>query len=107
MNPKLKLNNFFLGGVGGAGIDGWTDEQAQTNLPVTGEGARVSDFFHKESGERGQGRGLGLVIFFHKESKSKKKFRGVGGEAVWGRGRWMDRRTGPNQFAPSTSKLGA
>ena len=25
-----------------------------------------------------------------------------------GRGRWMDRRTGPNQFAPSTSsKLGA
>ena len=34
------------------------------------------------------------------------------GEVSWGgvrgRGRWMDRRTGPNQFAPSTSsKLGA
>ena len=24
---------FFFGGEGGRGIDGWTDEQAQTNLP--------------------------------------------------------------------------
>ena len=51
------------------------------------------------------------MIFFHKESKSKKKlFLGGGGrgcEAGWGMGRWMDRRTGPNQFAPSTSKLEA
>ena len=34
----------------------------------------------------------------------------VGGIIIggWGRGRWMDRRTGTNQFAPSTSsKLGA
>ena len=63
------------------------------------------------------GRGLELVIFFHKESKSKKNFffggegGGVGdgdGELGEGRGRWMDRRTGPNQFTPSTSsKLGA
>ena len=55
--------------------------------------------------------------FFHTESKSKIFFflggggvGGVGGWRVWGegRGRWMDRRTGPNQFAPSTSsKLGA
>ena len=33
-NPNL--NNFFFfggGGVGG-GVDGWTDEQAQTNLPL-------------------------------------------------------------------------
>ena len=49
--------------------------------------------------------------FFHKESKSKKKnLGGGGGEGVrgdGGRGRWMDRRTSPNQFAPSTSsKLG-
>ena len=48
--------------------------------------------------------------FFHKESKSKKKmfffFGGGGGEGAGGR--WMDRRTGPNQFAPSAfSKLGA
>ena len=34
-----------------------------------------------------------------------RPFGGVMG--VWGRGRRMDRRTGPNQFAPSTSsKLG-
>ena len=47
---------------------------------------------------------------FHKESKSKKNFFGgggwMGGGGGW-RGRWMDRRTGPNQFASSTSsKLG-
>ena len=46
--------------------------------------------------------------FFYKDSKSKEKNCG-GGE--WsgggGRGRWTDRRTGPNQFSPSTSsKLG-
>ena len=46
------------------------------------------------------------MILFHKESKSKtKKIGGGGGEEGWvgegrrGRGRWMDRRTGPNQFA--------
>ena len=68
-----------MGGVGG-GIDGWTDEQAQTNLPL-----------------------------LHKESKLKKRkiffFGGVVGRVV-GRGGWMVRRAGPNQFAPSTfSKL--
>ena len=41
----------------------------------------------------------------------KKKWRGGGGGGrgvcVCGGGRWMDRRTGLNQFAPSTSsKLG-
>ena len=36
-------------------------------------------------------------FFFLKESK----LGDWGG--VLGRGRWMDRRTGPNQFAPSTS----
>ena len=60
-------------------MDGWTDEQAQTNLPVTGEGARVSDFFSQRIGGKGAGGGgLGLVIFFHKESKSKKKIGGGG-----------------------------
>ena len=49
------------------------------------------------------------MIFFTKNPYIKTKFFGVvvGG---WGRveGRCMDRRTGPNQFAPSTSsKLGA
>ena len=47
------------------------------------------------------------MILFHKESKSKTKKnwggggeRRVGlGEGRRGRGRWMDRRTGPNQFA--------
>ena len=42
--------------------------------------------------------------FFNKESKSRR-----GGGVKWGggRGKWMDRRTGPKQFAPSTSlKLG-
>ena len=47
------------------------------------EGARVSEFF------LGGGGGVGMW---------------VGG----GRGRWMDRQTGSNKFAPSTSsKLGA
>ena len=56
----------------GGGVDGWTNEQAQTNL--------------------GGGGGGG----------------GGGGMGYGGRGRWMDKRTGPNQFAPSTSsKLGA
>ena len=50
--------------------------------------------------------------FFHKESKSKKKFfffffLGGGGGGGRAGGRWMDRRTGPHLFAPSTfSKLG-
>ena len=50
------------------------------------------------------------MIFFHKQSKSKKKSFWGGAGAGWGggRGRLMDRRTGPNHFAPSTSsKLGA
>ena len=58
------------------------------------------------------------MIFFYKESKSKKGkkntfsyfffFGGGRGAGGGGRGRWMNRRTGPNQFAPSTSsKLGA
>ena len=34
-NPNLKKKIFFLGGGGvGGGEDGWTDEQAQTNLPL-------------------------------------------------------------------------
>ena len=51
--------------------------------------------------------------FFQTESKSKKKTLGGGGDGGHvgkgvGGGRWMDRQTGPNQFAPSTSsKLGA
>ena len=47
------------------------------------------------------------MIIFTKNQNLKKKSgrRGMGGG---GRGRWMDRRTGPNQSAPSTSsKLGA
>ena len=55
------------------------------------------------------------MIFFHTEFKSKKKnfffFLGGGGDGGLGRvcvcvgggGSWMERRTGPNQFAPSTS----
>ena len=49
------------------------------------------------------------MIFFHKESKSKKKkyLGGGGGSGLGvrggGGGRWMDSRTGPYQFAPSTS----
>ena len=33
---KQKKNIFFFGGGGGRGgwVDGWTDEQAQTNLPL-------------------------------------------------------------------------
>ena len=46
------------------------------------------------------------MTFFHKESKSD--FFAGGGGGGRGRSRWMDRQTGPKQFAPSTSsKLGA
>ena len=58
--------------------------------------------------------------FLHKQSQSKKNvffffffFGGGGGgggvgRGEGGRGRWMDRGTSPNQFAPSTfSKLGS
>ena len=46
--------------------------------------------------------------FFHKEFKLKKKYQGMCEGEGEGRGRWMDRRTGLNQFVPSTSsKLGA
>ena len=33
---KRKKNGGWLGGVsgGGGGVDGWSDEQAQTNLPL-------------------------------------------------------------------------
>ena len=63
------LNNVFGGGWGGG---------------VAAGGARI------------------LSDFFHKESKSKKKtfLFGCGGDGGWrGGGRWMDSRTGPNQFA--------
>ena len=54
-------------------------------------------------------------MIFYKESTSKKIIfleagGGGGGGGLEGRGggRWMDSRTGPNQFALSTSsKLGA
>ena len=74
-------------------------------------------------GGGGGGGGSVIVFFFYKESKSKKNFFFFGGgggvegglarvneffstknpnlkKKNW-RGRWMDRRTGPNQFAPS------
>ena len=48
--------------------------------------------------------GARVSEFFYKESKSKKKKNSIGGgEMVAGWGIWMDRGTGPNQFAPSTS----
>ena len=60
-----------------------------------GGGARVSDFFYKESKSK------------KKRNKKKIIFWGEGGEGWWW-GRWTVRRTGPNQFAPSTSlRLGA
>ena len=44
--------------------------------------------------------------FTFTESKCRKKIF-LGGVEGRDGGRWMDRRTGPNQFAPSTSsKLG-
>ena len=44
--------------------------------------------------------------YFYKYSKAEKKKWGVGGGGGGG-GRWMDRQTGPNQFAHLTSsKLG-
>ena len=43
MIPNLKIKLFFIGGGGGVGrggvggggwVDGWTDKQAKTNLPL-------------------------------------------------------------------------
>ena len=58
------------------------------------------------------GGGSRLTKFFSTKIPNLKKFffffGGGGGGRGGGRGRWMDRRTGPIQFAPSTSsKLGA
>ena len=82
--------------------------------------AGISEFFYYESefkmnfffwggegggwGERAAGE-LEQVIFSIKNPNLERKNN-------WGwvgeKDRWMDRRTGPNQFAPSTSKkLGA
>ena len=75
-----------------------------------GGGAKFSDFFTKDPNLNffGGVRGPGARVsdFFYKESKSKKKrkkcvWAGVG--RGWGRGRWTDIRTGPIPFAPSTS----
>ena len=78
--------------MGGGGVYGWTDEQAETNLQPTN-----------------------LRSFFTKNPNLKKRrifFSGGGGG---GGGGWVVRvgvgkgyMDGPNQFAPSTSsKLGA
>ena len=71
----------------------WAGEEGREE-----EGARVSEIF----------------ITKNPNLKKKQSFFfwgggvGGGGEGGRGRGRSMDRRTGPNQFAPSTfSKLGA
>ena len=53
-----------------------------------GEGARVSEFFFTKN----QNQKLKKNIFLGR----------MGGVRGRRRGRWMDRRTGPNQFAPST-----
>ena len=57
---------------------------------------------------------LESVIFFHTESKYKKDIFFGGAGLGWGGGGgaggdgWLDRRTSPDQFAPSiSSKLGA
>ena len=77
---KNKNNIFFLAGEGGGGGK-----------------ARVSDFFTKNPN-------LKRKFFFFWGGGGG---RGLGGVRR-GRGTWMDRQTGPNQFAPSTSsKLGA
>ena len=84
MNPNLTKKNYFAVGGGGGG---W------------------------RLGGVGGGRGARVIEFFHKQSKSKKTWGGWGWgqrEGGRGRGRWKDRRTGPNQLSPSTSsKLGA
>ena len=62
-----------------------------------------------------EGRVSEFFSFFRTETKSKKIFfwgggGGMGGGCVcWGGvvDRWMDRRTGLNQFAPTPLKLGA
>ena len=63
-------------------------------------------FFFGGGGAGGAGAGGARVsdLFSQRIQILKKKNTGVGGGVGGaGRGRWMDRRTGLNQFAPSTS----
>ena len=58
-------------------------------------------------GGGGRGEGARVSELSCKESKSIFFAGGGGGVGWWGwwgggGGRWTDRRTGPNQFAPST-----
>ena len=50
----------------------------------------------------GWGVGSRTFFFFTKNPNLKKKYLGGGGGGGGGCG-WMDRQTGPNQFAPLTS----
>ena len=63
-----------------------------------------------KGGGGGGGRGARVSKFFPQriQIKNKRIFVGWGGGGSAVGGRWMDRQTGPNQFAPSTSsKFGA
>ena len=85
MNPNLK-KKFFGGGGGGGGVRG-------------GEGARVSECFSQRTQK------LKKIFLF--VGRGGRGWRGMG-RGVGGKGKWMDRRSGPNQFAPSTAaKFGA
>ena len=84
---KLKIKkNFFFGGGGGGG---------------RGRGVRVSEFLSKRIRILKKNSFFFFLFFFLEGG-------GGGGRVGWGRRyKWIDRRTGPNQFAPSTSsKLG-
>ena len=119
-SKSKKKKTFFFRGGGGA-VNGWTDEQAQTNLPLQllrswgHNNALMYKLCHW------QAQFLTILSFYFQvwpwpTTYLNKCFEGnfyfskttTVQNYFAGRGRWMDRRTGPNQFAPSTSsKLGA
>ena len=86
MNPNLKYIYFFFGGWG-----------------RLAEGAGVIEFFFTKN-QNLKKIFFSFYIFIFVWGGGRFGGVGVGGRG----GRWMDSRTGPNQFAPSiSSKLGA
>ena len=115
MDRRTGPNQFAPSTLSGEGVNGWTDKQAQTNLPLQlcrgGGGHGLGwEWVDRQTGPNqfapstlSGGRGARVGLGMGGQTNRPKPicpFNFVGGEG--GTGKLMDRRTGPNQFAPST-----